>query len=257
MKAEDWKKLPDTVGTEVYRTQVGSGVHGVTVEDDDRDEMGICIEKPEYVIGLHRFEQWEWRTKAQGVRSGPGDLDLVVYSLRKWARLALAGNPTVLIPLFVPIEDVVVDSDVAMDLRQYPKRWLSKLVADRFIGYMRGQREQLLGLRSKKHTNRPELIKEFGFDTKFAYHMVRLGIQGCELLSTERISLPMREDNAYWLRDLRAGKHTKEEAIDWASYLERRLYKLRETSYLPEEPDYDWANAWLIRTYQRVWKDEK
>src|SRR5262249_10100204 len=31
---------------------VGSTVHGVTVDDaDDRDEMGICIEPPEYVAG--------------------------------------------------------------------------------------------------------------------------------------------------------------------------------------------------------------
>ena len=35
---------------------VGSTVHGVTVDSaDDRDEMGICIEPPEYVAGLRRF----------------------------------------------------------------------------------------------------------------------------------------------------------------------------------------------------------
>ena len=35
---------------------VGSTVHGVTVDDaDDRDEMGICIEPPEYVAGLRHF----------------------------------------------------------------------------------------------------------------------------------------------------------------------------------------------------------
>ena len=28
-------------------------------------------------------------------RSGAGDLDVIIYSARKWARLALAGNPTV------------------------------------------------------------------------------------------------------------------------------------------------------------------
>ena len=38
----------------------------------------------------------------EGARSGAGDLDLVIYSLRKWARLAAQGNPTVLLLLFVP-----------------------------------------------------------------------------------------------------------------------------------------------------------
>jgi len=40
-------------------------------------------------------------------RSGAGDLDVVIYSARKWCRLALAGNPTVLLALFVPDDEVV------------------------------------------------------------------------------------------------------------------------------------------------------
>jgi len=84
----------------VLRCQVGSEVHGIAVPGHgDRDEIGMCIEPPEYVIGLRSFEQYLYRTQPEGSRSGPGDLDVTVYSLRKWTRLALAGNPTVLIPL--------------------------------------------------------------------------------------------------------------------------------------------------------------
>ena len=36
---------------------------------------------------------------------GLGDLDVVIYSARKWARLALSGNPSVLLLLFVPDDD--------------------------------------------------------------------------------------------------------------------------------------------------------
>ncbi len=57
------------------------------------------------------FEQYERHTawdREGGLanRSGAGDLDVIVYSARKWARLALSGNPTVLLPLFVPDEEV-------------------------------------------------------------------------------------------------------------------------------------------------------
>ncbi len=39
----------------ILRTQVGSGVHGTAISgQDDRDEMGICLEPPEYVTGLAR-----------------------------------------------------------------------------------------------------------------------------------------------------------------------------------------------------------
>jgi hypothetical protein len=147
----------------ILRTQVGSGVHGVTVADDDRDEMGICIEPPEYVIGLRRFEQYEYRTQPQGVRSGKGDLDLTVYSLRKWLRLALQGNPTVLLPLFVPESEVVEQTDVGRFLRAHPELVLSRRAGHRFIGYLRSQRARLLGLRGR-HTNRPELVDAHGFD---------------------------------------------------------------------------------------------
>jgi uncharacterized protein len=110
----------------ILRVQVGSGVHGTAVTgQDDRDEMGLCLEPPQFVTGLARvpsgiggqgpsvrFEQYERHTawdRPGGLanRSHAGDLDVIIYSARKWARLALVGNPTVLLVLFVPDHDVV------------------------------------------------------------------------------------------------------------------------------------------------------
>jgi len=109
--SDEHRKIAGT-GT-ILRCLVGSGLHGISVSDqDDRDEMGVCTEPPEYVIGLQAFEQYEHHTAwerpgGRANRSGPGDLDITVYSLRKYVRLALAGNPTVLLPLFAPPEHVV------------------------------------------------------------------------------------------------------------------------------------------------------
>lgn len=72
-------------------------------------------------------------------------------------------------------------------------------------------------------------------------------MQGVELLGTGRITLPIPEPWLGWLRDLRQGKHTKEEA------LEAKLEKLSSSSPLPQRPDYAKANAWLIKAYRRVW----
>ena len=39
----------------ILRAQVGSGVHGTSISgQDDRDEMGICLEPAEYVTGVAR-----------------------------------------------------------------------------------------------------------------------------------------------------------------------------------------------------------
>ena len=160
-------------------------MHGTAVDgQDDRDEMGICIEPPEYVCGLEAFEQYIFRTQPEGHRSGPGDVDLTIYSARKWMRLAVQGNPTVLLPLFVSDHDVIVRTELGDELRALAPSILSRRAGERFHGYLAAQRDRLLGVRGGKHTNRPELIEIYGFDTKYAMHMVRLGVQGVELLET-------------------------------------------------------------------------
>lgn len=107
-------------GGMILRVQVGSGTHGTSIDgQDDRDEMGACLEPARFVTGLARVparnagrdvasvesEQYERHTawdRPGGVadRAGAGDLDVIIYSAR--CRLALAGNSTVLLPLFVP-----------------------------------------------------------------------------------------------------------------------------------------------------------
>ncbi|WP_017570536.1 nucleotidyltransferase domain-containing protein [Nocardiopsis halotolerans] len=240
----------------ILRCQVGSGVHGLTVDDqNDRDEMGVCVEPPEYVIGLRPFEQYVHRTQPEHTRSGPGDLDLTVYSLRKWTRLALDGNPTVLLPLFVPEDELVTITPLGRDLRANARRLLSRRAGLRFLGYLRAQRDRMEGLRGGKHTNRPELVERFGFDTKYAYHMVRLGIQGVELLETGHLTLPMPEPERAWLLALRRGEYGRDQALQRANELEERLAVLCETSDLPAEPDTAWADRWLVDAYQRAWAE--
>lgn len=238
----------------VLRGQVGSGLHGVTTGDDDRDEMGVCIEPPEYVIGNGRFEQYIYRTQAEHVRSGPGDLDLVIYSLRKWARLAAQGNPTILLLMYIPPQELVEINHVGRDIQAHPERFLSREVAARFGGYLVSQKERMLGHRSQR-TNRPELVGVYGFDTKFAYHMVRLGIQGVELLTRGQITLPMPEHERTWLRELRRGEHTKAEALGRADDLLAQLNTLADTADLPERPDRQAINRWLTDTYRQWWDE--
>lgn len=238
----------------ILRVLVGSGVHGTAIDgQDDRDEMGICIEPQEYVIGLREFEQYIFRTQPEGARSGPGDLDLTIYSLRKWMRLALGGNPTILLPLFTPDEHVLACNEIGAELRARTEMIISRRAGERFLGYLQSQRDRLLGIRGGKHTNRPELVDLYGFDTKYAMHMVRLGLQGVELLETGSISMPIAEPWLTWLQELRRGEHTKDEALDAAASLEARLEDLCQSSPLRAEPDHDAANTWLVSAYQRTW----
>jgi RNA repair pathway DNA polymerase beta family len=61
----------------ILRAVVGSTVHGTNVsQQDDRDEMALAIEPMHYVIGMRHWETTVQRTQPDGVKSGPGDLDL-------------------------------------------------------------------------------------------------------------------------------------------------------------------------------------
>lgn len=253
MKHDTAEKCSVATENTILRCQVGSGLHGVTVSNqDDRDEMGICIEPPHYVIGLASFDQYESRTQPMHVRSGPGDLDLTVYGLRKWASLAAAGNPTVLLPLFVPKSEIVCIEEPGHGLRAHRSIFLSRSAADRFIGYLDRQRARMIGELSQR-TNRPELVAEYGFDTKFAYHAVRLGIQGVELMTTGNITLPMAEENRSWLLDIREGRVDKSEVMEAIDYYRDRLCRARTASSLPERVDYAVINAYLVELYQAWW----
>jgi hypothetical protein len=233
---------------------VGSTVHGVTVDSaDDRDEMGICIEPPEYVAGLRVFEQWVYRTQPEGARSGPGDIDRTVYSLRKWCRLALAGNPTVMLLLHVPDEQCSVIEGPGRELRSNKQWFASRRAGHAYLGYMQRQRDRMTGDRGQMRVNRPELVAQHGYDTKYAGHVLRLGYQGIEFLESGHLSLPLREDERIRVLDVRNGRVSFEDVLLEADELQRRLESLLEQSPLPEHPDHDAVNAFLIDAYRSWW----
>jgi hypothetical protein len=252
----------------MLRVQVGSGVHGTSVVgQDDRDEMGLCMEPPEFVTGVRRvptggggdvpFEQYEYHTaweRPGGLanRSGAGDLDVVIYSARKWTRLALLGNPTVLLPLFVPESEIVGITDAGRELRANAHRIASRLAVERFLGYLNSQRRAMTG-EVGAHTNRPELVAKFGYDCKFAMHALRLGIQGAEYLRTGRITLPTPEPELSALREVRHGEWDLPRVVAWLDRLQAELRALGETSPLPAQPDLAWINDWLHRSYVAYW----
>jgi predicted nucleotidyltransferase len=248
----------------ILRATVGSTVHGLHHGgQDDRDEMAVFIEPPEYRLGLklargqgrklHPLEHWVERTQPDGKRSGPGDLDLVAYNLRKYLRLALKGHPTVLLLLFVPDELTLVETELGHELRGLTEAIVSKRAGRGYLGYLHGQRERLVGTRGQRNVNRPELVEAHGFDTKYAMHAVRLGYQGLELLESGRRTLPMPEPTRSRVMAVRLGERSFEEVLTEIDEVERRLETALEQTALPDEPDRAAVDAFLVDAYRRAW----
>ena len=267
----------------ILLTEVGSTVHGTNLATaDDLDLMGICLEPVDYVLGLSRvpatfvsafggetvirhipFEQYERHTawdRPGGLkeRSGPGDVDVLVYSARKWAKLAADGNPTVLIPLFS--NKLYLMTEGGHDLRKNAHRFASKTSIKRFLGYLDSQRLAMLPQghpdRKTAHTNRPELVAEFGYDTKFAAHAARLGFQGVEFATQREITLPMPSQELAIVRDIREGNVELDAVLELTASLVRSLESLLKHAPLPDTADLPWINNWLASSYQKHWRNQ-
>lgn len=211
-------------GNEILRGVVGSTVHGTAIDgQDDRDEMGIFIEPPKYVCGLQPRDHYIYRDQPDGVRSQPGDLDLVMYSLRKFCRLAEMGNPSVLLLLWLP--DYITKTPLGEALINKRKSFLSQRAGKRFLGYLTAQKMSLTGERTQK-VNRPELISKYGYDTKFAMHALRLGYEGIELLEHGHLTLPVAEPNLSTLRAVRTGQYTYDQTLNLINIAEEYLREL-------------------------------
>lgn len=246
----------------ILRAPVGSTVHGLHLEGtDDRDEMGICIEDFDRVAGFSEFEQYIYRTAAEregknDAPSQPGDLDLTIYSLRKFLRLAMQGNPTILTLLFVPSELCTVRVATGAQLQEMAPYIISRQAGKRYLGYLESQRQRLLGERGQKKVNRPELEEKFGYDTKYAMHVLRLAVQGVELLSTGRLTFPMSDWNGYrtYLREVREGKKQLQDVLTFVGENERELKDLTTNSPLAEYPDKEAVEKWMLERYWENWK---
>jgi uncharacterized protein len=255
-----WLSNPVIDRAEILRTVVGSGVHGIAIEGtDDHDEMGVFVEPPEHVIGLSgALDHHVWRTKAEGVRSGPGDVDLVRYSLRKYMRLAVKGNPTILLPLYAPDKDVIRAGRLGKELRALAPKIVSLQAGHRFLGYMQSQLERMEGLgKQNRLPKRPEIVEAHGYDTKYASHALRLAMQGVELLVEGKLNLPMRDPLRDRVLAVKRGELSKVEVLEEIRFFESELQRLLglAESPLPMMPDLGAINDWLIRAHARHWRD--
>lgn len=249
---------PTATEREVLRTVVGSGVHGIAIEGtDDHDEMGVYVEHPRAVLGVgHVDGHYVARTVPEGHRSHHGDVDLVLYSLRRYLALVLTGNPTALLPLFTPAADVVLTTPLGERLRAEGPELLSQRAGHRFLGYLRSQRERMLGAASGA-PNRPELVAQHGFDTKYASHALRLACQGIEVVQHGRLTLPMPEPERSLVLEVKRGERTQQQALalidERGAHLEDLLASGR--SPLPEHPDLDAVSAWSTAEHLRYWRE--
>lgn len=238
----------------------GSTAHGTGLPGgEDQDELGVVIEQPNEVLGLDEcgYESVMERTQPEGSRSGPGDTDRTLHSLRRFVRLAASGNPSILMALWAPVIFSTAEGD---ELQGLAGAFVGRHVIPRYRGYMQSQAERLLGTRSRSGHGRrggggrEELLAAHGYDTKYAMHCARLGFQGLELLTNRRLTLPIAGEPGDWLRAVRRGDVAFDEWWERVLRLDALLGAKLGDDSIPERCDGAMIDAWMVATHLAFWE---
>lgn len=232
----------------MYETIMGSVAFGVSTDTSDFDTVGFCIPPKDIVFphiagqieGFGRQKQrfscyQKHHVFVQDELGGRGRIyDLNVYNIIHYFHLCMENNPNILASLFTPQDCVLHSTKVANMVRDKRHMFLHKGAWPRFKGYAYNQ---LHKMRTKNHqpdSKRAKVVEQYGYDVKFAYHVVRL-LDEIEQILAEG-DLDIRRNRAQ-LKAIRRGEVPEEEIYQWATEKEKFLEKLYEESKLPYSPN--------------------
>lgn len=246
-----WKEM--ATRTTILEADCGSKGFGLALPTSDNDLKGVCVEDLDASLTLSgKFEQHIEKVPAEDPQDGgyPGH-DLVIYSLEKFLRLAIAGNPDVTPLLFSKNPTKITKR--GEELQSLVPEMIHTGWAKRFLGYMESQRQKLMGERGQKRVNRQDLINLYSYDCKYAYHLLRLGMQGIKLMTDGTITMPFTGSKQSYLMDVRGGKVSLNEVLQHAGDLERELKDLMESKQWPDAPNVKYVEEWLRDVYLSAW----
>ena len=131
-------------------------------------------------------------------------------------------------------QNITGASDEWMDAMKREQRYINaKRHFDSYMQWKHG--------RNKK---RADLEAKFGYDTKHAFHLVRLMRMGKEILSEGKV-LVFRPD-AEELKEIRNGSWSYDKIEEYAHTMEQEIIALMDTSPLPKEPNRKFLNQLCV-----------
>jgi predicted nucleotidyltransferase len=229
--------------------EYGSTAMGVANEQSDHDFMGVYVPTKEQMLGLSEAKNEHLRSAAAGERSQPGTSETALYPLREFVKLAAKGNPTVGSLLWLP--EFTVAGTIGRELLAHRELFLSKRVGRAYLGYMKSQIKRIE--EESTRTNRPELVAKFGYDTKFAYHAYRLGVQGIQLVREHHLEIPLQGLNLSVSQSIRAGEIDRDIMLRLLYNVQAELSWIVDEDTSPDEPHWDYLNQLLVDWHEDEW----
>lgn len=242
------------ISNTMYETIMGSESYGVSNDDSDRDVYGFCL-PPKTIIFPHlaghvpgfgknlppSFEQYQHHHILD--KETGKEYDITIYNIVKYFQLLMENNPNMIDSIFTPRRCVIHSTKIGEMVRDARKEFLHKGCWHKFKGYAYAQMSKIKNKTNAQNEKRAASIEKYGFDVKFAYHVVRL-LNECEqILMTGDLDL---EQNREQLKAIRRGEWTIGQLDQWAEDKHRQLEALYATSTLRHTPDEDTLRDLLI-----------
>ena len=225
-----------------YEVIMGSVAYGISNDMSDVDVYGFSIPPKEMVFPhlkgeipgfgrqIKKFEQYQQHHIYR--EDNQKEYDLTIYSIVKYFQLCMENNPNMIDSLFVPQRCVLYCTRIGDMVREKRKLFLHKGSWHKFKGYAFSQ------LRKAKTKNpegkRIEIIEKYGYDVKFATHIVRLLNEIEQILVEQDLDL---QRNREQLKSVKYGEWTLGQVDSYFEQKERALEDLYTKSDLRWGPD--------------------
>jgi uncharacterized protein len=227
--AESEKPDIDLFQWVIYRCVVGSRAYGLDQDGSDTDRRGIYLPPAERHWSLSGVPEQVENQESQEC----------YWELQKFLTLALKANPNVLECLYTPLVEEA--TPLAQELLEMRTTFLSQLVYQTYNGYVLSQFKKL----------DQDLRNRGAIKWKHAMHLIRLLLSGVTVLKDGFVPVRVAEHRDRLLA-IRRGEVPWEEVNEWRLSLHKLFDAAYATTKLPERPDYERANVFLLKARRQM-----
>lgn len=208
----------------IFQCIIGSQAYGLADDDSDVDRRGFFLPPANQHWSLSGVpEQLECHETQEAY-----------WEIQKFLVLALKANPNVLEALYSPLVEKA--THLAEELIAMREIFLSRLIYQTFNGYVMSQFKKM----------QADIRNQGKVKWKHVMHLIRLLISGTEALKKGVVPVAVTDHRDELLK-IKRGEVPWEETEKWRLSLHKEFEDAFENTSLPERPDYEKANAFLIK----------
>jgi predicted nucleotidyltransferase len=208
----------------IFRCVIGSRAYGLDDEKSDIDRRGIYLPPADFHWSLYGVPDQLENDATQEV----------YWELQKFIVLALKANPNVLECLYTPIVETA--TPLAQEMLDMKKVFLSKLVFQTYGGYVASQFKKI----------QTDIRNQGQVKWKHVMHLIRLLLSGINVLKQGCVTVEVGEFRERLLA-IKSGRTEWDEVEVWRLQLHQQFNSAFEQTKLPERPDYERANDFLVK----------